>query len=97
MRFRGANILIDAGVGIRKVEAYLKPFGLSPLDIDAIFLTHEHTDHCRALKSFNKGRARVFANRLTAESVMCAEPETKRLEWSIFENGSEIRLFGVFQ
>ena len=95
LRFRGANILIDAGVGIRKVEAYLKPFGLSPRDIDAIFLTHEHTDHCRALKSFKGGRAKVFANRLTAESVMCAEPETRRLEWSIFENGSEFGFSGL--
>lgn len=37
----------------------------------------------------------MFANRLTAESVMCAEPETKRLEWSIFENGSEFGFSGL--
>ena len=37
LSFHGRNILIDAGVGIRKIDAYLKGRGTSRADIDAIF------------------------------------------------------------
>ena len=46
-----AHILIDCGVGIRTIEAGLKSLSLSLKDIDAIFLTHEHIDHIKALGS----------------------------------------------
>lgn len=95
LRYGGANILIDAGVGIRKIESYLKTMNLAPVDIDAIFITHEHIDHCRALKSFKKYRTRVFSNRLTGESIRAAEPDTKQLEWSVFEDGSKFEFSGL--
>ena len=45
-----AKILIDAGVSCKKIENALKnEFDLSPTDIDAIFVTHEHTDHTKGL------------------------------------------------
>lgn len=40
------NILIDAGLSGRKIEECLKALELSGEDIDAIFVTHEHIDHC---------------------------------------------------
>lgn len=42
LRFAGQNILIDCGIGVARslVEA-----GVSLLDIDAIFITHLHSDH----------------------------------------------------
>lgn len=95
LRHNGLNMLIDAGVGIRKIEAYLKTQNLLPKDIDAIFITHEHIDHCRALKSFAKYQTRVFANRLTSESVCYAEKDTKKLKWNIFENGTEFDFEGI--
>ncbi|MGN1317689.1 MAG: MBL fold metallo-hydrolase, partial [Lachnospirales bacterium] len=39
------NILIDAGVSGKKVEEGLKELNLCGTDIDAIFVTHEHSDH----------------------------------------------------
>jgi phosphoribosyl 1,2-cyclic phosphodiesterase len=43
------HILIDAGISRRKVEDGLKLAGLSLADIDAIFVTHEHSDHIKGL------------------------------------------------
>lgn len=46
----GANILIDAGKSALKLKQALCEAGLSPCDIDAIFITHEHSDHVSALE-----------------------------------------------
>lgn len=44
------SILIDAGCSAKQLTTALLERGLEPCDIDAIFLTHSHTDHTSALK-----------------------------------------------
>lgn len=39
------KILIDAGLSGKKIEAGLEQLNINPLDIDGIFVTHEHNDH----------------------------------------------------
>lgn len=39
------HILVDAGISGKRTEAGLNLAGLSLSDIDAIFVTHEHSDH----------------------------------------------------
>lgn len=96
LQYSGLNILIDAGVGIRRVSSYLSSIGLGIADIDAVFITHEHSDHCKALKNFARyGGIKVFANRLTSESIRCNMPETKVLDWRIFETGSTFDFCGI--
>lgn len=43
----GSKILIDAGLPGKSIEGALKNIGESPEEIDAIFITHEHTDHTK--------------------------------------------------
>ncbi len=45
------NILIDAGIGIKALKESLSQFQLTFKDIDAVFLTHEHTDHIKGVGS----------------------------------------------
>ena len=43
-----AHILIDAGVSRKRICEGLKETGISVKDLDAVFLTHEHSDHVKA-------------------------------------------------
>lgn len=51
---RGARILIDAGKCTRTLVAALKSIGVDVATLDAIFITHEHTDHIASLEVLTK-------------------------------------------
>ncbi len=48
------HILIDAGVSKKRIEEGLNGLDLTLSDIDAIFVTHEHSDHISALHTILK-------------------------------------------
>ena len=48
------KILIDAGIGQKAIVQRLNEHGCSPEAIDAIFVTHEHSDHVRGLAAMQK-------------------------------------------
>lgn len=49
-----SNILIDAGVSQKKIMTALASFDLSLENIDAIVVTHEHSDHIASVGSISK-------------------------------------------
>jgi len=92
----GARILIDAGVGIRKTEKFLQARGMTFEDLSAVFVTHEHGDHCKALQCLDKyPHIKIFANRPTASYIKSAYPRTKALEWRAFTTGDIFDFCGV--
>ena len=46
------SLLVDAGISCKELERRLSLFGADPTRIDAILLTHEHTDHNRGAQRF---------------------------------------------
>lgn len=44
------GILIDAGVSARRITVALTERDIDPSSIDAVFITHEHTDHVSGLR-----------------------------------------------
>ncbi|MGD2097481.1 MAG: MBL fold metallo-hydrolase [Desulfobacterales bacterium] len=43
------GILLDAGISASEIRRRLKSRGLSPKDLDAILLSHEHSDHIQSV------------------------------------------------
>lgn len=41
------TVLCDCGLGIRRLEELLKSIGISPDNLSAILITHEHSDHIK--------------------------------------------------
>jgi phosphoribosyl 1,2-cyclic phosphodiesterase len=75
------RILIDAGLSVRDLTRRLAEIGEKPEDIDAVLITHEHSDHVSGLARFIRWRdkvkkpVRVFASRLTAPMISWREPD----------------------
>lgn len=42
---RTTRVLVDCGFTLRQLSVRLARHGLAPNDLDAVFVTHEHTDH----------------------------------------------------
>jgi len=47
-------ILVDAGLSAKETDTRLKRLGLIPTKVKAIFITHEHGDHIKGLRSVIK-------------------------------------------
>ena len=48
------KILVDAGVSGKKIIEGLDSINVNPEEIDAILVTHEHSDHVQSLGTFSK-------------------------------------------
>lgn len=46
------TLMVDCGFSLSETEARLTRLGLTPRDIDAILVTHEHTDHASGVARF---------------------------------------------
>ncbi len=69
------KILIDAGCGIRTAAKKLAELNTSLDEIDAVFITHEHTDHIKGLQSITKKyRIPIIANKKTLYAIKASIP-----------------------
>ena len=58
-----SRLLIDCGIGVRRIEAGLALHRIDYRQIDAVLVTHLHSDHCRGLATLLKHvPARVYAH-----------------------------------
>jgi len=54
VRSETSNILIDCGISIKKIKEKLNEHDLNIEDIDAVLITHGHSDHVKNLKTISK-------------------------------------------
>ena len=65
------KILIDAGESCKKIEEGLFNININVDDIDAILVTHEHSDHVKGLGTLSKKHnIPVYANTATWNSMI---------------------------
>ncbi len=78
------RILIDAGFSGRQIERRLQTGGTRLSDIEAVFLTHEHTDHIAGLRGLSRhSHLEYFATYGTAKAAQV--PLKRDLQWRLFE------------
>ena len=64
------KLLIDSGVSSKKIENALSSLNVDPNSIDAILVTHEHSDHVQGLGTFSKKfDIPIYANQETIDKM----------------------------
>jgi len=97
------RILVDAGLSMRELRKRLAFIGESLDTIDAILITHEHSDHVAGLPVLARNRdvrAVIYMTRLTAPAIDWGAAPPERLE--AFQAGAgfqigdiEVQSFGI--
>ncbi len=72
-------LLVDCGVGIRTLRGGLANHGLVLADIDAILVTHEHSDHIRTLPSLYRDDLPLIATGGTARAARLPRDTTEKV------------------
>jgi phosphoribosyl 1,2-cyclic phosphodiesterase len=86
------RILVDIGFSARQICQRLSALDIAPESLDAILLTHEHSDHMAGLDVFTrKFRVPVYCNRLTAEALR-GQGIAGEAAWTIFSTGSSFTI-----
>jgi len=86
LRSKEATVLIDAGFSCRKLKQMLEREGISLTKIDAVFLTHEHSDHSVGLRGLSKiPGLRFYATYATRQAL--APKLSSAMLWRVFESG----------
>ena len=61
-----SNILIDCGISGKELLSGLEKIGIAPDDIDAIIITHEHSDHTKGVGVVSRRyNTPIYANERT--------------------------------
>ena len=82
------KVLVDVGFSAKRIACLLKAVGESLDTIDAVFLTHEHSDHAQGIRGLaRRADLPVFANRDTADAVQAKA--TKPVNWKVFQTGTD--------
>lgn len=91
---RGHALLVDVGLSARKISTALQERGVILSDLEAILLTHEHSDHVAGLPVLMRScPAPVLAN---ADTLAEVQRRTRRPDYCALPTGAA-RTIGPFE
>ncbi|MFD2117438.1 MBL fold metallo-hydrolase [Paenibacillus yanchengensis] len=91
------TILIDAGLSAKRLDSLLQEQGIAGHQIDALLVTHEHSDHIKGLGAFaRKHELPIFANDATWGAMEKHLGKITPQQRNIMETGEQIT-FGNMQ
>ncbi len=100
LRGGGVNLLIDAGISMKRIRVNLHSLGLDLGDLQGVLVTHEHLDHVSALPMLSKYTdLPFFLSRGTGEALLrqgkCAGKNLRPLFGDLTLDLGELRILGV--
>ncbi len=88
-----SKILVDAGVSCKKIVDALASLNVAIENIDAILVTHEHTDHTQSIGTISKKyNIPVYANRKTWQAMPNQMEKINEKNIYYFRNNEEFYL-----
>lgn len=88
----GVSLLIDAGISGKETERRLKEIGADPAALQAICISHEHSDHTAGLGVlYRRHGIPLFANSGTVSGIG-RQKGLDGLPWNIFTTGQPFRV-----
>jgi len=88
------KLIIDVGISAKIAEQKLQEVGVSFSDVDAILITHEHSDHIKGLETIaRRYNLPVFANAETAKAILDAGIQD--VQFTIFTTDESFHFKGV--
>ena len=70
IKTENTQILVDCGVSSKKIEEALSSIGESVDNINAIIISHEHSDHVKGIATIcKKHNIPIYANTKTFEKI----------------------------
>lgn len=88
-----SKILVDAGVSAKKIVDGLSSINVDISDIDAILVTHEHSDHVQSLGTLSrKFNIPVYANKKTWDSMSSQKDKIDNNNIKYFNNNENFEV-----
>ncbi|OYD07946.1 MBL fold metallo-hydrolase [Paludifilum halophilum] len=87
------RILIDAGLSGKQLEKLLRSVGADPAQLDAILVTHEHSDHVKGLGVFaRRYELPIYTNEATWSHLPSSVGHIDDSQRHVFATGSVLEL-----
>lgn len=91
----GARVLIDCGLSCKRISDSLTELSVGLDDVDAIFLTHEHSDHVRGLKRVLSKRSNPIQVIGTSGTLNAVRDHLGEHEPVVVKRGNTRTFFGL--
>ncbi|MBR6778960.1 MAG: MBL fold metallo-hydrolase [Clostridia bacterium] len=86
-----AKILIDNGKSLQYVCTALTELGVDPCQIDAILITHEHSDHIKGIEKFSRVYNTPIYAHVNINEILKNQIHTDESLFNFFDNQFEIK------